>query len=398
MIRTWTEDAELERYARARREGWDQLGSLGIYFTQSLRRSSFDLTFTQDQYRDVVRWRKEALTQLCSCLALPQRREVRNVRVRSREKGEGFTREEIEFESAPGLLVPATVLVPSQGEPPFPAVVALHDMGGFRAFGREKLIPFTGEPGYLTDFRRLCYEGRAVGIELVRRGYLVISIDALLFGERTPRAEANRGKFFAERLGWTKEQAQEFTHDAGGYRESLSFRSALLTGQTWAGMVVNDDMATVDYLASRADVDAKRIGCVGLSYGAYRTNYLAAIDERISAAVSVCWMATLDSVIAYNVGGAMGWFTMIPGIHTRLDICDIASLACRRPFLAISGWQDELMEPHGIASAHRKLRAVWNKAGAPERLGSLCFDSPHEFNAAMQEQAYAWFERWLKPS
>ena len=86
---------------------------------------------------------------------------------------------------------------------------------------------------------------------------------------------------------------------------------------------------------------------------------------------------------------------LIPGIHTRLDICDIASLACPRPFMAISGWQDLLMQPHGVAAAHRKLRAIWQKAHATEHLASLCFDSPHEFNATMQEKAFAWFQRWL---
>ena len=132
-----------------------------------------------------------------------------------------------------------------------------------------------------------------------------------------------------------------------------------------------------------------------MSYGAYRTNYLAALDSRIAAAVSVCWMATLDSVVGYNVGGAMGYFTLLPGIHERLDICDIASLACPRPFMAISGWHDLLMQPRGIAAAHRKLRAAWNKANAANRLASLCFDSPHEFNTTMQEAAFTWLGHWL---
>jgi len=390
----WTDDSELETFATAKREGFDQFGEVQALLSGRTQ-PEFDLSFTQTQFRDVGAWRTEALAQLRHAMALPEQRAISHVRVLHREGGEGFVREEIEFQSEPGLRVPATVLIPTNRKPPFPAVVALHDMGGFRAFGREKMTPFANEPGYLTEFRATCYEGRSIAIELVRRGYLVISIDALLFGERTPQAYADRGKFLADRLRWTKEEAQNFSYSVGSYSESAAFRYAILTGRTWAGMVAHDDLATVDYLISRPDVDPKRIGCVGLSFGAYRTNYLAALDNRIAAAVSVCWMATLDSVIGYNVGGCMGWFTVIPGIHTRLDLCDIASLACPRPFMAISGWQDELMQPHGITFSHRKLRAVWNKANASERLGSLCFDAPHEFNIAMQERAFAWLDRWL---
>jgi dienelactone hydrolase len=392
----WSNDAELQRYASAKHARvFDDVGELGPAFQESLRQCRFDLSFLNERFSDARPWREEALNELRRAMALPVHPRLVKARVLGRENGGNHDREEVEFESAFGQRVPATVLIPHEGRAPFPAVVALHDMGGFRAFGREKLIPFAGEPAYLTAFRNLCYGGRSVGQELVARGFLVISIDAMMFGERTPPAQKNREQFLRERSTWTKANSDAFSDTIGLAHERSAVFSAFLTGLTWAGMTASDDMASVDYLTTRPDVDARRIGCVGLSFGAYRTNYLAALDERIAAAVSVCWLATMDSLVGYNVGGAMGGFTLIPGIHRRLDICDIASLACPRPFMAISGWRDLLMHPHGIASAHRKLRAVWRKAGAPEQLGSLCFESPHEFNVEMQTHAYAWLQRWL---
>jgi dienelactone hydrolase len=329
---------------------------------------------------------------------LPARGDVPVARLRDRRECDGYVHEEIEFNSSPGLHIPATVLIPMRGKPPFPAVIALHDMGGFRTYGREKMLSFEDEPACLTEHRKICYEGRSIMRDLVRRGYVVIAIDALMFGERTPQAQNDFTAFDQLRRSFktAAEQHEQITFPISYHTERAASYSALLTGQTWAGMIAHDDLATLDYLCSRPEVDANRIGCTGLSFGAYRTNYLAALDERIRAAVSVCWSATLDSLVGYNVGGAMGAFTLIPGLHARMDLPDIQSLACPRAFLAISGWQDLLMQPFGIAKAHENLRATYKKAGVPEQLGSLVFDCPHEFNIAMQELAFEWMDRFLK--
>ena len=65
-----------------------------------------------------------------------------------------------------------------------------------------------------------------------------------------------------------------------GQSEQLVGRTIFAAGFTWAGVLCWDDIRTVDYLCSRADVDPERIGCVGLSVGGLRTVYLTALDER----------------------------------------------------------------------------------------------------------------------
>src|SRR5438445_461280 len=74
--------------------------------------------------------------------------------------------------------------------------------------------------------------------------------------------------------------------------EQLVARSLLTAGITWAGVILWDDIRTLDYLASRPEVDARRLGCVGLSVGGYRSFLLAALDRRIKVAVDVGWMTS----------------------------------------------------------------------------------------------------------
>lgn len=86
----------------------------------------------------------------------------------------------------------------------------------------------------------------------------------------------------------------------------------------------------------------------------------------------------------------------IPGsLYRHFDIIDIPIAAAPKPFLAISGWKDILMEPRGTAAAHLSLRRAWEAAGQPENLGSLIFEAAHEFNAEMQQKVLEFFEQFL---
>ena len=310
--------------------------------------------------------------------------------VRSREEFADYIKEEVVFTGAAPLRVPGIVLIPRKGDGPFPAVAALHDMGGMRVYGKEKLLAFAGESAALTQHREDCYDGVSIMAELAKRGYLVIAIDAINFGERTMGAAEDPEGFGAMRDKLSVDEARALTMRIGGEQEVLLVRHILSVGRTWPGLMTVDDVRTVDYLCSRGDVDKARIGCMGLSVGGYRANHLAAVDERVRAAVSVCWSSTLDGVVGYNVDGAIGWFMLAPGLFERMDICDVQALASPRAFMAISGWDDQLMQPYGMARGHLHLRRCFEHAGCPEQLGSMIYDCPHEFNAQMQGDAFEW--------
>lgn len=68
-------------------------------------------------------------------------------------------------------------------------------------------------------------------------------------------------------------------------------------------------------LLTRPEVDPKRIGCVGLSVGGLRACHLAALDERIKAAVVVGWMASFPAQLQRYVRSTIGFTKLVPGLY-----------------------------------------------------------------------------------
>ena len=67
---------------------------------------------------------------------------------------------------------------------------------------------------------------------------------------------------------------------------------------------------------------------------------------------------------------------------------------CPGALMIINGTQDALFPFAGVQAAFGKVARVYAKAGVPERFEGVLYDGPHEFNAAMQDKAYAWLECW----
>ena len=129
--------------------------------------------------------------------------------------------------------------------------------------------------------------------------------------------------------------------------------------------------------------------------GGYRSFLLAALDERIKAAVDVGWMTALRSQIKRHVIHTIGLSFHINGLYRHLDLPDIAALIAPRAVLVINGSQDRLFEPEGVKSAFEKVSRCYAKAGAPERQRCRLYDAPHEFNVDMQTEAWDWLRRWM---
>jgi dienelactone hydrolase len=165
---------------------------------------------------------------------------------------------------------------------------------------------------------------------------------------------------------------------------------------TWAGVMFLDDIRTVDYLVTRPEVDPQRIGCCGLSVGGFRSAHLAGLDGRIKAAVVVGWMSTYGSMLQ-NKLTSIGFMKVVPGLYHYMDLPDVVSLTVPGGLMVIHGTRDQLFPPEGVQDSFAKIAAVYRKAGVPERFQGVTYDGPHEFNSRMQEKAFAWLDRWLKP-
>jgi dienelactone hydrolase len=291
-----------------------------------------------------------------------------------------YVARKIVFSPSAEYRVPAYLLVP-KGRGPFPAVIALHDHGAHFSIGKEKVVrPFGVDGAVERDAREWVdkyYGGRFLGDALAEKGYVVLAIDALFWGER------------GRKEGVEYEAQQQLA------------ANLLQLGMTWLGVISWDDVRSAEFLACQPEVDPGRIGAVGLSMGSHRTWMLNALSDRVAAGAAICWMGTTDVMMApgnNQTRGQSAFAMMAPGLRRWLDYPAVAALAAPKPMLFYNGDQDALFPVEGVEKAWYIMRDAWKEAGAGDKLETRMWPVPHEFNREMQDAAFAWLERQLKPS
>jgi dienelactone hydrolase len=369
-------------------------GSLDPMIQQLKPGPDFPLSYLHRDHADLGVWKTKARAKMLDLLHYEPEKCDPRAEVLSRKDCGDYIREEIRFNTTPVFRVPATMLLPKHAKLPAPAIVALHSHGGYYIWGREREIETEEAHPSLVAMRAQYYGGKAFATELVRRGYVVIAIDMFYWGERRMVLEDDPVEWKDRPPGITAEQIKLFNQRSSA-SEQLMGRTLFSAGITWAGILAWDDIRTVEYLITRPEVDPKRIGCVGHSVGGLRSTYLAALDERIKAAVVCGWMCSFPSQLARHIRNTIGHTKIIPGLYRHMDHPDIAALAIPTPLMVINGQQDALFEQAGMRAAHEKLAQCYAKAGVSSHFRSIIEDQPHQFNADRQADAWEWFKRWL---
>jgi dienelactone hydrolase len=369
------------------------IGSLYPFVQQQADRSNLELSFLRTEFRDLETWQTRARATVLERLFYAPLPAAPAADVIRREDRGDYVQEYLTFQTTPDLRVPAYVLIPKKAKLPAPGIVALHCHGGFYVWGKDKLVEVDDEHPALTEYKQELYQGRSVASELVRRGYVVIIIDAFYWGERRMLLDQDPPSYRDSRT-MTKAEVSDFNRRSQ-QSEQLVARSLFAAGITWPGVLLWDDLRTVDYLASRPEVDAQRLGCVGLSMGGYRSFLLAALDPRIKVAVDVGWMTSFASQIRRHVVNTIGFSFHIAGLYRYMDLPDLAALIAPRALLVINGTKDSLFAPDGVRAAFEKIGACFRKAGASDHQHCRLYDAPHEFNRQMQDEAFAWLAQWL---
>ena len=202
---------------------------------------------------------------------------------------------------------------------------------------------------------------------------MVFSSDAPLWGERGQKEGALRSKF------------------------DMICGNMMMYGIDLSAYMTYDDIACTDYIASLPFVDSKRIGCVGFSMGGYRSWLLAALSDKIKVGVSVCWMVTTQEQMSFKYSRTEngGFANCFPGLRRWLDYPHIASLACPKPMLFISGTKDKLFPVNGVNRAFNIMHSVWDSQGVYNRLQTEMWDIPHSFGKPVQRRAFEFFTEYL---
>lgn len=353
------------------------------------------MSFLRDEFIDPRSWSQQARQALLADLHYnPPKCDPRPEVIEKVDCG-NYIRERLLINTTPDIRVPAYMLVPRGLNKPAAAIVALHDHGGFYYWGKEKLVQVNPEHPELTAFKTMYYGGRSIADELARRGWVVIVSDMLHWGERGLYFEADPPRIRQRTGDVTKQDIIEFNARSWAHEELIS-RTALSCGTTWSGINIWDDMRVIDYLLTRPEVDAQRVGCIGLSLGSVRTIFLGALHQAIRASVAVCWMAEYQRMARNHVRNGIGFTKLVPGLYNDLDWPDVGGLHWPDPLMTINGTKDTLYPLDAAQNAVAKLQQIYAKMGCPEKYKGVFFEGPHEFNRDMQEQAFDWLEQQLR--
>lgn len=355
-------------------------GNMPVFYRQMKQQLTFPLAWGTAEETDFDAWKVRARNRLMECMEnIPPAPEAYDLEVTDRERREGYEARKIVFNLSGWCRVPAYLLVPD-GEGPFPAIVLLHDHGAHFSIGKEKMVrPFHVTPEVMKDADQWVdryYDGQYTGDYLARHGYVVLAVDALLWGERGRKEGAS--------------------YDV---QQALA-SNFLQMGTSWGAFIHLDDVRSAEFLASLPFVDKERVGCLGFSMGAYRSWMLGALTDAVRASASVCWMNTTEYLMTptnnQNKGGS-AYAMLVPGLRRYLDYPHVASIACPKPTLLFNGTRDKLFPVEGVNDAYREMQSVWDSQGASDRLVTRLWDETHFFNREMQQAVLTFFDRWLKP-
>jgi len=117
--------------------------------------------------------------------------------------------------------------------------------------------------------------------------------------------------------------------DRAKRRESEIFKEMLWRGRVMWGMMVYDSLRALDYRAGRSDVDASRIGTLGMSMGSTMAWWLAALDERIKVCVDICCLTDFDALIDARGLDGHGIYYYVPSLLKYFStILKVLSTSC----------------------------------------------------------------------
>jgi cephalosporin-C deacetylase-like acetyl esterase len=154
-------------------------------------------------------------------------------------------------------------------------------------------------------------------------------------------------------------------------------------------------MRAVDYLETRPEVDARRIGITGISGGGAVSWYAAAADERFAVAAPVCGTITFGSQAANWV--AAGQCDCIYFHNTYLtDFPIVAALIAPRPLIICSGQKDRAFPPDGYRQVYKRGRRIYDLYGQSDRIREVDEDVGHTDSQLFRKEVRQWLNRWLK--
>jgi len=313
------------------------------------RKAGYDKIKTVEQQMEYGRRMREFFVAQLG--GFPDRTPL-NAKVVGRLDRDGYRIEKVIFESQPRHYVTAVLYLPL-GKPPYPAV----------------LVPC----GHSVNGKALY---QSVCIFLAKEGLAAFCYDPIGQGERYQRLDPKGKPLF--------DPCTEHTLVGVG---------STLLGTNTARYRIWDGMRAMDYLASRSDIDPKRIGCTGNSGGGTLTSYLMALDERIVCAAPSCYLTTLRRLID-TIGPQDAEQNIYGQIAHGMDHADYLLMRAPQPTLMCVATRD-YFAIDGAWQTFREAKRWYTRMGYPERVEIAETDMTHGFSPLLRLASVRWMRRWL---
>jgi hypothetical protein len=279
-------------------------------------------------------------------ITLPDHNLPLDVRVTKTIRMDGYRIENIYFQTMPGIYATANLFIPD-GRGPFPGVLV---MCGHSSNGKV-YDPY-----------------QAVGHALALNDYVGMVIDPWGAGERTT------------------------VHGEFEYHGASLGASLMNIGESLLGIQIVDNMRGIDLLSSLPYVDSEKIGATGASGGGNQTMWLAAMDERVKAAVPVVSVGTFES---YVMRSNCICETLIDGLSFTEEA---AVLALSNAIMPINHGResnpaffiDEMLRSYNNA------RGIFAMKGRVDNIDYRTFDLTHGYHPETRQAMLGWFDLKLK--
>lgn len=221
-------------------------------------------------------------------------------------------------------------------------------------------------------------ETQIVAANLAAKGFVALSYDPIGQGEREQTYLPQLGRALS----------------GGGGNEHLELGArSILIGQSVARYFIHDAKRGIDYLISRPDVDADRIGVTGCSGGGAITTYAGAFDPRVKAAAPGCFINSFRTLFTGPTADSEMSFPRF--LASGLDMADFFSMAAPLPWLMMATTED-YFPPAGAKTVYDEARRFYEISGAADRIDFFVGTGPHGTPADSREAIYRFLIRWLK--
>ena len=280
-----------------------------------------------------------------------------NAKITGTLEKENYKVEKIVFESHPNFFVTGCLYIPKEHEEPAATIIYVsgHSAVAFRSPTYQNII-----------------------LNLVDKGFIVFAFDPIGQGERLQYVNSETN---ASEIGGPTTE-----HSYAGIQ-------TLLTGTSLSSYFIWDGVRAIDYLATRKEVDLKRIGITGRSGGGTQSALIAAYDDRIFAAAPECYITNFKRLLQ-SIGPQDAEQNPYNAIQSGFDFPDYFHLRAPKPSLIITTTHD-FFSQQGARETFAEAQKSYAAFGHPGNIQKVEDFGVHQSTQKNREAMYAFFQEYL---